>query len=695
MALEALFQPNSVAVVGASTNPEKIGGMAVRLLKDCGFEGPIYPVNPTAREVQALPSFASLAALPAAPDVAIIAVPAPMVEAAIEECIAFGVRAAVVFSSGFAEAGMDGLAAQERLGARAADSGLTLLGPNCLGVINVRRRWVATFSPAPLAGLPMSGNVAIVSQSGAFGAYAFVLARKAGLGLSHWVTTGNQASVSVAEVIEWLADDDQTQVIVAYIEGARDGRRLREALLKARRAGKPVIVTKVGRTEAGAKAAMSHTASLSGDDALYQAVIEETGAVRAHTVEEMFRLAQAFSLSSAPKGRRLGIITVSGGVGTMMADTASDEAMSLPALPEHIAKVLRQRVAFCSTANPVDVTGQIVADYTGTFHYTAVEAARSGAFDALILFLAAAGTSVTIGSKVVDTLREMRAVAPDLGLVLTGLLTPEQARSLADVRCLTYEEPTHGIEVMARMARWREARIVDATQSNGGAACIGELLRPGTLNEVESMALLQRHGIPSAPYHCVRDADAAVAAWRKLGAGEVVQKVVSRDILHKSDVGGVRVGLRSELDVREAYEAIVASVARHAPAARREGMLVVRRLRPQLELLLGARHDAMFGTVLVLGLGGVGVELNPRTAILSAPAHPERIRHQLESLGVLTLMSGWRGNPVIDPAELIETVVRFSALAAHLGASLEAMEVNPLMVTTEGVFAADAVVQTC
>ena len=404
MSFEALFHPRSVAVIGASSNPQKIGGLPVRMLRELGFTGDILPVNPTASEIQGLRAWPSVRELPKAPDVAIVAVPAASVVASIRDCTRRGVRAAVVFSSGFAEGGAAGLEMQHEIARIASEGGLTLLGPNCLGVMNVRRRWIGTFSPAPLSGLPAAGSVAIVSQSGAFGAYAFVLARKAGLGLSQWITTGNEAGVSVADVIDWLADDDETRVIVAYIEGARDGDRLRRALLKARAAGKPVVVTKVGRTEVGARAAMSHTASLSGEDAVYQAVFDETGAVRAFTVEQMFRLAHAFSLAPPPRGRRLGIITVSGGVGTLMADAASDAGLELPPLPPRTRRQLRERVPFASTDNPVDVTGQITADYE-TLNITALGAAQSGAFDALCLFLAAASAAPVIGPRVVDTMQ--------------------------------------------------------------------------------------------------------------------------------------------------------------------------------------------------------------------------------------------------------------------------------------------------
>ena len=684
MNLDSLFSPDSIAVIGASQNPQKVGGMPVHLLGRLGYTGAVWPVNPAAAEVQGLKAYASVADLPGPADMAIVAVPAAGVEQVIEELIAQRARSAVVLSSGFAEMGAQGAAVQARIAARARDAGLALLGPNCLGVMNLRRNVFATFSPAPLAGVPQAGCVAIVSQSGAFGAYAYSLARKGGLGLSHWVTTGNEAALSVADVIDWLADDADTKVILAYIEGTRDGTALQRALTKARAAGKPVIVTKVGRTEAGARAAMSHTASLSGEDAVYQAVFDATGAIRARTVEEMFRLGQAFSIGSPPAGRRLAIVTVSGGVGTLMADAASDAGLELPPLPGHLGDALRARIPFCATDNPVDVTGQVTADLP-VLGMAAHGAATSGEYDSLVIFVAAALASPVLAPSIVQMVREAIAAGPAVPVALCGISDEATARALRDAGCLVYEEPTHAVEALAAKTRWaaHEAETV----------AVPSALQPppAVLDEVEALDFLSRHGVPSAPHRLACSADEAVDAWKALG-GQAVLKIVSADLLHKSDVGGVRVGLRNEEEVREAYEAITASVARLAPQARRQGMLVARKLDPLAEVMLGARHDPVFGTVIVLGLGGVAVELHARTAVLTAPTTAGRVQACLDELGVLKLLGGWRGRPAVDAQGLVRTVLRFAELAAALGPCLGTLEINPLMVTAEGVAAADAVV---
>ncbi len=693
MTFQSLLHPKSIAIIGASQNPQKVGGVPVRLLTELGYAGEIFPINPGSTEVQGHRAYASLAEVPKSPELAIIVVPAVAVESALRDAVDAGVRAAIVLSSGFAEVGGEGAAMQQRLIDIARDGGLTLLGPNCLGVMNLSEKLFATFSPAPLAGLPKPGSVAIVSQSGAFGAYAYSLARAGGLGLSHWVTTGNEATTSVADVIEALVDDPDTKVILAYIEGTRDGCALQRALLRARVANKPVVLTKVGRTEAGARAAMSHTASLSGEDNVYQAVIDDTGTVRADTVEQMFRLGQAFSLCTPPRGKRLGIITISGGVGTLMADAASEAGLELPPLPTETSRALLERVPFCSTANPVDVTGQAASDFS-ILDFAAVEAAVSGSYDALALFIAAAGAAPGYAPKIINLVRMVRDAAPDIGLALSGIVTPELRRELHALGCLVFEEPTHAIEAFAQMSQWQAYGVTDEVTA---VQAVPQSLPTGLLNEVEGLAFLSSHGISAVPHRHISSSSAAADAWHELSSNlsnmQAVLKIVSRDLLHKSDVGGVRIGLRDEVELREAAVAIESTVAQQAPAARREGLLVAVKLNPRVEVMLGARHDPSFGTLVVVGLGGVAVELEPRTSVLIAPTTPQRVRDRLDALGILNRLKAWRGQPEIDAQPLIDTVVRFAALAAALGPRLRTLEINPLMVGNSFVAAADAVVE--
>jgi acyl-CoA synthetase (NDP forming) len=345
---------------------------------------------------------------------------------------------------------------------------------------------------------------------------------------------------------------------------------------------------------------------------------------------------------------------------------------------------LRARIPFCATGNPIDVTGQVTADLQ-VLALAAQGAIASGCYDALVFFVAATLASPRLAPAIVQIVRETLALAPGrLPITLCGIADAATRRALLDAGCLVFEEPTHAIEVLAAKARWR-AHLAEAP-------ALPEPLAPppAVLNEVEAMEFLSAHGIPCAPHRLARSADEAVQAWNALG-GQAVLKIVSADLLHKSDVGGVRVGLRSEAEVREGYDAILDAVARQAPEARRQGVLVARRLDALAELMLGARHDSVFGTMVVLGLGGVAVELHAKTTVLTAPTTAARVHAALAALGILPLLGGWRGRPAVDSAALVHAVLRFAALAAALGPRLGTLEINPLMVTTDGVAAADAV----
>ena len=689
LSLDALLRPQSVAIIGASTNEHKVGGVPVSLLKKLGYQGRIIPVHPEAKQIQGLPAVPRIADAGGAIDLAIVCVPERAAESVLAECAQAGVKAAIMFTSGFAEMGEAGAAAQSAIAKIAADAGIILLGPNCLGAMSLKARMFATFSPAPLAGVPPMGGIGLVSQSGAFGAYAYTLARKGGLGLSHWVTTGNEAGVQAADVIEWLAQDDETRVILAYLEGCRDGPRLKRALDAARAAGKPVVITKVGRTAAGARAALSHTASLAGEDAVYEAVFDECAAIRAYTIEEFFRYGQVFATAHPPATDAVAIVTLSGGVGTLMADRAEEMGLELPPFTEEEAAPLKRAVPFCSTINPVDVTGQIIGQ-PEVLPLACEAAASSGRYGGVALFTAAGAVSPVFWPSMLKSAQILTA-RKGVAATVSGVMNEEQRRTLIDLGCLVYEEPTHAVEAFAIMRRY--ARACDlAAHSAGMPVAAPALPRAGALNEAEGLAFLQSGGVRAAPFGVATSAEEAARIAQEF-AVPVAIKVLSRDLLHKSDIGGVRLNLRGADAARAAFESIQADVTRMAPGAAFEGVIVARMVKPVIECMAGARLDPVFGPIIAFGLGGTEVEWLKRIALATAPVAPARVAALLKKLGILERLDGWRGGPKIDPAGLIEAVCGVGALAAAAGERLESIEVNPLMVTAEGVFAADAVVQ--
>ncbi|MCA3234022.1 MAG: acetate--CoA ligase family protein, partial [Cupriavidus sp.] len=615
---------------------------------------------------------------------------------------------AVVFTSGFAEVS-GGDALQNALATQARAHGVQLLGPNCLGAMNLGERMFATFSPIPLSGVPPVGQVGLVSQSGAFGAYAFALAREAGLGLSHWVTTGNEAGLQVADVIEWLANDPQTRVILAYIEGARDGMRLRRALAAARAAGKPVVIAKVGTTAAGASAAQSHTASLAGEDAVYQAVFDEYGVHRAHTIETFFRLGytlargrrpaqwQSASGMAADAVAPAAIVTVSGGVGIMMADSAETLGLPLPPMPDAAAQALRTAIPFASTANPIDVTGQVVAQ-PQVFVDALANVARCGQYGAVAAFLAGGVNAPRLWPLFQDTVTALESDAAAAPLLISGVMDADKREWLEARGCLVFREPAQTMEAVAALAR---AAAMEATaQADDTAPALPTLPQPvpadaNALSEAEAMALLADAGVPVVPHGVAQDAEAAVEIAGSIGY-PVAVKICSRHILHKSDIGGVVLNLRDADAVRAAFEQVrqAASQAHDADgnAVPFEGAIVAGMARGWGEIMVGVRRDPVFGLVALAGIGGTAVEIFRQMAFGLAPLSRQRARAMLTQSRAAALCSGHRGHPAIDLDRVADVLVNVSRAAAAIGDRLDTLEINPFIVGSDGLVAADAVI---
>ncbi|OAD17887.1 acetate--CoA ligase family protein [Achromobacter insolitus] len=691
--LSRLFDPQGIAIVGASATPGKIGAMPITLLLQHGYSGGIIPVNPRADIIAGLPALPSLDALEDAVDLAILAVPAAHAAQALERARPGQVGAAVVFTSGFSETGTDGAAQQERLCTIARERGIRLLGPNCLGFMNVRRNVYATFSPAPANGVVAPGGIGMVSQSGAFGAYAYSMARERGLGLSHWISTGNEADIDVADCIEWLARDTDTRVIMAYMEGCRDGAKLRRALAAARNANKPVVVTKIGRTQAGAQAAASHTAALAGDDAVYDALFRQYGALRAPTIEEFFNLGYALDTwKRPPQGRRLGIFTISGGVGALMADEAADTGLALPEPAADAQARLLQRVPFASGRNPVDVTGQAVSE-PGLLLATADDMLADGRYDALAVFLAAAGSSEALWPTFEAFARQMQARHPGVPLAISALFPPARRRELERLGCLVFPDPSAAIRTIGAVAGLGSGPAPGVVETSPATADAGALPLLDAYNEVQAMELLRQAGLPASPCVLAGDADAAVRAAASLGAACVL-KVVSPDITHKSDVGGVKLNVQGDDALRSAYADILAAVRQHRPDARIDGVLVAPMAPKGVECIAGVHCDPVFGPVVMFGLGGVFVEVLKDVSFRLAPFGRDDALAMIREIKGYALLQGARGAPPCDIGALAEALAALSRFAHARRADFSSVEINPLLALPEGqgVVALDAVV---
>jgi acyl-CoA synthetase (NDP forming) len=688
--IDGLLAPKSVAIIGASDDPTRIGGRPIAAMLRSGYKGRILPVNPKRETVQGVPCYASVADLPEAPDAALIAVPAKLVPETITALGEKGCKAATLFSAGFAETGADGEAAQRDLVALAAQHGLRLLGPNTPGVYNVDIGYYGTFSSSLDTGYPLPGNIGIASQSGAFGAHLGALARDRRLGSSILMTTGNEADISVADAIRWMAESDTTQVICAYMEAINDAPAFLAALDAARAAGKPVFALKAGRSAVGSQAAASHTASLTGDAAVADAVLEDHGAIVVRDPQTMMDYAYVASKRVFPKSHSLGVITVSGGAGIVTSDEAERIGFPMPAMPEAAQSRLKEILPYASPANPLDCTAQELNDPSllETFTRAALE---EGGYGAILSFLTYVAGSPALCETILEATRPLREAYPDRIIAFCALGDPEVLRRYDEAGILVFDDPCRAARALDMACRLGAARE-RAVRERPGALDVD--LPSATPNEAEAQRLLGEAGIPAAPQDAVKSAEAATAAAERMGY-PVVLKILSPDILHKSDIGAVRLNLGDADAVREAYAAIEEAVAKKAPAARIEGMLVAKQLSGGVECLMGVSRDPTFGPVAVFGLGGIFVEILNDVAMKPCPFDEETAREMILSIRGAGILQGARGQAPADIDALARMLSNLSRFAAGAGERLVSIDLNPVvaMPEGEGAFALDAVIE--
>ena len=694
--LKPLFDPQSIAIVGASNDVRKFGGRPIRFMKEAGFAGRIFPINPRESEIQDLPCFASAKEIGEPVDMAVISVPAKHAVNAIRDCGEAGVKSAVIFSSGFAEVDDAGAAAQAELRAISEETGIRLVGPNCMGMMNTTTHAIGTFSSAFEHGWPKAGHVSIISQSGAVGSHTLVLARERGLGVRGWMTTGNEVDVDVADCLDFVAEDEHTKVICAYMEGCRQPEKLIGALDKARRRGKPVIIMKVGASDVGAHAANTHTASLAGADAVFDAVFRSYGACRVESLEEMMDIAVACSAGVFPTRNRLGILTISGGVGVLSSDAASVHGLDVPALPDEAQRQLKELVPFAAVRNPVDTTAEVLNNMP-LLEQNFEVLIEHGDIDAMLVFLSSSGLNQTLMGAYRDIFPRLRAKYPDALIALSLIAAPDDVRLLEGERFLCIEDPVRAIRALAALVGFGRAFAGADTSSAPPAlpAAASALPAGGALSELDALALLRDAGVPTVDARLARDADEAARHAQEIGF-PVVLKVVSAEIQHKSDIGGVRLGLADAEAVRAAYGEIATAVAAAAPQAAVDGILVAPQVAGGVETIMGVTMDPVFGPTVLFGLGGVFVEVLKDVTFRVAPFDQAEARRMIDEVKGRALLSGVRGAPPADIPALADALARLSVFAHENRERLEGIDVNPFLVLPEGqgAVAVDALILT-
>jgi acetate---CoA ligase (ADP-forming) len=698
--LDYLFKPNGIAIYGASDDVTKIGGRPLQFLLKYGYAGAIYPINNKAATVQGLPSFANASELPSVPELVVIAVPPNSVPQAVRDCANRGVRAAVILSAGFSEMGEQGDALQLEISGIARATGMRIVGPNCLGSVGVTTKAIATFTVALEAFLPEPGSVGIVSQSGNLGSYTMRMAAERGIGISRFLTTGNECDVDIADAIANLALDSATSVILCCMETCRNGAKLIAAMALARKAEKPLIVLKVGISDAGRAAAASHTGALAGTDAVFDVVLRNGGAIRVPSLEQLLEVGHAISVigkAHAPKSNRVAVLTASGGFGVLLADAASAQGLSLPTLKLETQDHILSVVPFAVPFNPVDMTAQI-SSRPEVLSKILSAVSQDDSYDVLILQSANAFHMPRLRDVFIAALQQVRREHPQR-LIFLCCRAPRDVLAQLNAMGIAAVDGIDAVcATVAALVRIGAPTDSDAdTQSIGPVNVVPVLPLPDSAfaNEASAKAALASTGIAVLKERVAHSLQEALLAAREIGF-PVVLKIVSPDIAHKTEVGGVVIDVQSEAQLTHEYSELLLRIEKTAPGARIHGVLIAQMARGGTELILGTKTDPVFGVIVMIGLGGIFAEVMKDVALQIAPVNEATATAMLRSLKAFPLLDGARGRPKAAVAAAAKAIACLSRFAVQHAGQVAEIDVNPLLVmdengeTDEGAYALDA-----
>ena len=698
--LARLLNPASVAVIGAS---QRAGAFGERVLNNLlNYSGRYYPVNSRYDRINDLQCYPSVTDLPEAVDCAVICVAREAVEEVVLDCARAGVGGAIIFASGYAETGKkDRIVQQDRLLAISRETGLRIVGPNCIGIVNTASDARITFMGLAPKIEPGPRSIGIISQSGALG-MSLAQAAARGIAVSHVLTSGNSIDVDMADYVSFLVEDPDCAAIACVFEGMSEPRRLLDSCDLAWRANKPVILFKMASGEQGATAAMSHTGSLAGSHAAYRAAFRRAGAILVDDFEHLLETAAFFAKTPPPLARGVAIVATSGGAAIMAADKAEEHDVELPQPSDEVRAVLEQHVPeFGAVRNPCDVTAQVLSNPESL---SACATALLGSPDYAALIVPHPYAS----ELSVQRMPALDFLAGDAGKPICMVWVSEWmgGPGMAEI------ERTRNVSLFRSMGNcfatlkawmWREEKRralvpAHARLSPASARAAAESLlrasRNATLTEREAKEVLALYGVPVVSEFLAQSADEAVAASERLGL-PVVLKVESPDLPHKTEAGIIRLNLRTAAELRAAYGEVMANARKVSPPPRINGVLVQPMVPQGIEMMVGARIDALFGPLVVVGLGGILVELMKDTALLPAPVTPIEALAMLHSLKGVRLLQGFRNMPPVDMAKLAEIVCRVSEFAADQSGAISELDINPLICAGERIIAVDAlIVQT-
>ena len=682
--LGALIRPRSIAIAGASSDPGKLGSLPLQFLRKFAYDGEIYPINAKVDEVQGLRCYPSLASIGQPIDLAIVAIAAERVPALLDACEPGQVKFALVLSSNYAEAGAAGARMQRELVALASDKGIRLVGPNSVGIVNLWDHVVASISQVFDLKQLEPGPVAFVSQSGAVGTAITALAHEQGIGIGHFVSTGNEADLEFSDFCDYFVDDPRVAVIAGYIESVRDGAKFRRVASRALQAGKPIILVKVGTSEVGGRAVGSHTGALAGSDEVYEAVFAAHGIVRADGIEALtdyLKLFVAYPHAVDDRGRRrVAVLSHSGGAGVLMADAAIDAGLDMPSPSPQLRHVLEEGLPpYASLDNPIDMTANVIFN-PDVMSGSMLKVAASGEYDAAMLCV---NLIWRHGDALADAMLAAR-VRTDRMLAVAWIAGPAgPVQRLARGGVPVFGDPIRCVRAVAARLNWEQARHREIESepaapsvTPGGGVAFGRY--------ASQHALLEQCGIDVAPARLANTAADARQAALELGY-PVAAKLIAPTLLHKSDVGGVVLGIADEDALARAVSKLLA-----IPCDNREGILVQPMIADSdaIELFAGVTRDRVFGPIVVFGLGGIFVDVVREVIMRPAPFGADAALRMIRASRFLPLLQGFRGRPPCDLQKLAELLARVSTLAAGMP-SLRALDLNPVLASPRGAIVVD------
>jgi acetyltransferase len=699
--MEYFFNPRTIAIIGASSDFRKPGGRSLNALQKRGYTGKIYPINPNSRELLGIPCYPKLADVPDEIDMAIISTPAHTVLEKLEQCVDKKVKATVVFTSGFAEAGPEGTALQQRMTELAQKNDLRILGPNCVGIVNLSKSVMACFANIVDLQPVYPMTFGFVTQSGAFGTMVFSQAVESGVGFNAFVSVGNEADTEFADYLAYMLTNPETKLVGGYLEGAKDGTKLRRAAQTALELKKPVMIMKVGRTGAGARAASSHTGSLAGNDQVYDAFFRQMGIIRLEALSELTSFVIVHRSGRIPKGNNIGILSISGGAGVLMADRSESLGLCVPEFKGATRRKLESYLPpYGSAKNPVDLTATAVSE-----PQMLGKCLKALVADENIHMIALAmGFMPHMAPVLAKDIVEVYNSTDKPIVLATYVFNPSEAvlRAIETIKSAgvpVLTDHLHAVGALKNLS-WYAGKLRDFAKASAKtktlkispcAATIERLASSAPLAEYEAKEILKDCGIAITRESLATSAAMAVRMARAVGY-PVALKIQSPQIPHKTEAGGIRLNVRSDAQVRAAFKEIIGNARKFNPEADIHGVLVQEMAGDGLEVIVGTTRDPVFGHVVMFGLGGIFVEALKDISLRVAPLSRGDAEEMIREIKGYSMLKGMRGRPPVDFQALTDVILRVSKLVSDCGDAIEELDINPLLVFEKGVKALDALI---